>query len=175
MGLCKTGVKPKSALFKLLHGHKYALSLYGLLHIVNAQNVCPFFERNGVQYRCAVQRGLRRAAQQFVYHRFARNAHQHRAVQFVKILKVRHQVVIMFNRFAKAKARVHDDILCAHLVQAVNAFCKVEHHFAAHVFVMREPTAWFRAYPACASECRELPILPPCETFVGPSCRPQCR
>lgn len=42
MGLCKTGVKPKSALLKLLHGHKYALSLDGLLHIVNAQNVCPF-------------------------------------------------------------------------------------------------------------------------------------
>ena len=76
----------------------------GSLHIVHPQDVGPFHERNSMKHRGAVQRLIRRDAQQFGNHRLARHTYQQRQFKDAEVGQVSHQLIIMIHRYAPQDA-----------------------------------------------------------------------
>ena len=109
----------------------------GRAHVVHAQNVRPFEQRDGVDHRRSVERLRRIGSEQFVDHRFATHPHEQRESQFVEIVELVEQRIVVLHGFAESEARIEDDVVCPEFAQALHAARQPLNDVCHHVVILR--------------------------------------
>ena len=113
---------------------------------MNTQDAGPLHQSKGMEHGSTVECFLRTGLQQAVYHRLARDTHQHGQPRHLHPLQFVQHLVVLCQGLAKAKSRVEHNILLSPGAQTVYGLRTVEQHlthrgFVRHIYIRNTQTA----------------------------------
>ena len=103
---------------------------------MDAQDVRSLQQGNRVERGGAVEGVGGRAADEFVYHRLAGDAHKERQVELAEVSDVAHQIVVVLEGLAETETGVEDNVVCPQLAQAFHLFRQKEKDLSQEVIVV---------------------------------------